>query len=184
MQFTNKSDWRKWALKQRSLLPIKALSQQISKTLMEWPTLLEAEHILSYRAFGSEFDISTLELSNNKSFYLTRTWGRSQNLTVHSANSPLEKHSFGYWQPKSNVPKIDPKLIDIALIPGLCFDLKGTRLGYGMGFYDRFLPSLREDTLLIGITTEVLLVASLPKDTFDVPMTHLITEKEILKNSM
>ena len=183
-QFDSKAKWRNWAKEKRKNLAIKVLSQKICKVLMQWPIFQSAQHILTYRAFDSEFDISALEslpIANKKNFYITRTWIKSKNLTIHNVNTPLEKHSFGYWQPQVTAKKIDPQIIDIALIPGLCFDLLGTRLGYGMGFYDRFLTRLREDTLLVGITTENLVVKALPQDDFDVSMTQLVSEIDVRK---
>ena len=180
----NKIQWRQWAKKQRKNLPIQSLSQKICKVLTQWPEFQDAKHILTYKAFNLEFDVSPLEslsVCGEKDFYITRTWSKSKNLTVHSVNAPLEKHTFGYWQPQATASPINLQTIDIALIPGLCFDLQGTRLGYGMGFYDRFLPSLRKDTLLLGITAEAFVVEVLPKDDFDVPITHLVSELTIRK---
>lgn len=175
---SNKTEWRQWAKEQRGNLPTEYLSQQICKRLTEWSLFQTAKHILTYRAFSSEFDLSALEiiLGSRQNFYITRTWQKSKYLTVHSVNCTLEKHSFGYWQPRANVPKIDPQIIDLALIPGLCFDQQGTRLGYGTGLYDRFLLELRRDTLLVGVTANTLLVSNLPKSDFDIPMTHCANE--------
>ncbi len=175
----SKAEWRKWFKEKRKHLPTKVLSQKICKVIMKWPLFQEAKHILTYKAFDSEFDLSALESLTDKKFYLTRTWMESRSLTVHSIDAPLERHPFGYWQPKALTPSIDPKVIDMALVPGLCFDQKGTRLGYGMGFYDRFLLSLNENADLVGITAQELLVEVLPKDKFDLPMTYLVNETEI-----
>ncbi len=183
-QFNEKAKWREWAREQRKHLDVKTLSQRICLVLMQWPIFQNAQNILTYKAFNSEFDVSDLEslpIGNKKSFYITRTWMKSKCLTVHSTHSPLEKHTFGYLQPQATAKKIDPQIIDIALVPGLCFDIRGTRLGYGMGFYDRFLPNLRKDTLLVGITTKALIVETLPKDNFDVPMIYLVSEIDVRK---
>ena len=67
----------------------------------------------------------------------------------------------------------------MALVPGLCFDERGTRLGYGLGYYDRLLPLLRSDALIVGVTADALVVPELPKAPFDVPMTHLVTESGV-----
>jgi 5-formyltetrahydrofolate cyclo-ligase len=65
------------------------------------------------------------------------------------------------------------------LVPGLCFDRHGTRLGYGQGHYDRLLPRFAKGVARIGVTLEQLLVEKLPREAFDSSMTHLVTETEL-----
>ena len=80
-------------------------------------------------------------------------------------------------EPQASEPELETDLVDVVLVPGLAFDRFGTRLGYGAGFYDRLLPLLRPSTVLIGVThDDLLLEKPLPKDTFDIPMTHVVTE--------
>lgn len=145
--------------------------------LRAWPDYRAARHILSYAAFGSEFDLQALHEDEGKTFYLTRTpEARGAALTVHRWAGELEPHPYGYLQPKADAAEVDPHTIDLILVPGLCFDLSGTRLGYGKGYYDRLLPRLRPQALRVGVTTTDLVVPRLPRDGFDVPMTHLVTE--------
>ncbi|MEZ4607562.1 MAG: 5-formyltetrahydrofolate cyclo-ligase [Deinococcales bacterium] len=115
-----------------------------------------------------------------KDFYLTRTnpktSARAAYLSIHPLNSPLEKHRFGYIQPSAEAKLVEGEEISLALIPGLAFDKKGTRLGYGKGFYDGLLAKLPY-ILKVGITCEALLVDSLPKEPHDIAMDYLCTEK-------
>ncbi len=131
--------------------------------------------MLIYLAFGSEIDLSPLT-GQEKIFYVTRTWETDRNLTVHTLNRGLEPHPYGYMQPAATSSNVDPRMIDLALVPGLCFDDKGARLGYGRGYYDRLLPKLRNDIPLVGVTADALVIPKLPRDSFDVDMTHLVTE--------
>lgn len=173
-----KEAWRTWAKATRADLNIQEISQHAVEHLTAWQPLQRSEHILIYLAFGSEIDLAPLaELE--KTFYVTRTWKKDLDLSVHPLDGGLETHPYGYSQPSATSPKIDPQVIDIALVPGLCFDERGTRLGYGRGYYDRLLPKLREDVPLVGITADALVVYELPRETFDVPMTHLVTETGI-----
>ena len=64
------------------------------------------------------------------------------------------------------------------MVPGLCFDKQGYRLGYGKGYYDKLLPTLRQ-VPFVGITANALIVDKLPIESFDVAMTHLVTETGI-----
>lgn len=74
----------------------------------------------------------------------------------------------------------DPSLIDLCLIPGLAFDLEGHRLGFGKGFYDRFLPLLKPSALKIGLAYECQISAdSLPYEKHDFIMDKICTEKKL-----
>lgn len=76
--------------------------------------------------------------------------------------------------------KVSPQEIDAVLIPLLAFDQKGYRVGYGGGFYDRFLPQCRSDTLKIGLSYFEALEADIDTDEFDVKMDFCITPLEIV----
>ena len=174
-----KAVWRRWAKRTRAELPTANLSEKVVQQLRAWEPYRRAQHVLSYLAFGSELDISALH-ADPKTFYLTRTWeGASWELTLHPLTAGLEQHPYGYWQPAADAPQVAPEVIDLVLTPGLCFDQRGTRLGYGKGYYDRLLPSLAAKTVLVGVTATPLLVHTLPAEPFDVPMTHLVTEARV-----
>ena len=173
---SSKTQWRHWAKRVRSSLPLVSLSAEVSEKVRACPLYQKAQHVLTYSAFGSEMDLSSLQNDSAKTFYLTRTWELGQDLTLHHAKGELERHPYGYLQPTADVPRVPPTLLDLILVPGLCFDQQGTRLGYGGGFYDRLLPELREDVPRVGITVRELVVASLPGEALDIPMTHLATE--------
>ena len=172
---SSKTSWRKWAKEVRSTLTIQEVNERVAEHLSAWRPFQQAEHVLTYLAFGSEISLESLP-EQEKTFYVTRTWETDRDLTVHRLDDGLEVHPYGYRQPAATTAKVDPKALDLALVPGLCFDLKGTRLGYGRGYYDRLLPKLRQDVPLVGIITDALVVSDLPRDAFDVPMTHLVTE--------
>ena len=174
----SKERWRAWAKEVRSTLEIRDISERVTTQLTSWGLFGSARHILTYLAFGSEVDLARLS-EQEKTLYVTRTWETGRNLTVHRLDGRLETHRYGYAQPTATSSVIDPQKIDLALVPGLCFDLLGTRLGYGLGYYDRLLPKLRPEVPLVGVTLEALVVPELPKDAFDIPMTHLLTEAGI-----
>ena len=85
----------------------------------------------------------------------------------------LKDGMYGIKEPVSDVP-CDKKSIDLAIIPALAFDTKGFRLGYGKGYYDRFLADTDINT--IGICHKELLVPKLPHDEFDISVDKVITD--------
>ena len=81
---------------------------------------------------------------------------------------------------------IPAEQIDLCLIPGVAFDRLGNRLGFGAGYYDRFLPRLRPDAVKIGVCFALQLAAQpLPVDEYDIPMDYLLTENGLysIKNA-
>lgn len=92
--------------------------------------------------------------------------------------SQLKENRWGIPEP-SEGDLIDPALIDVVFVPLLVFDKSGHRVGYGKGFYDRFLKSCREDVLKIGLCyfDPVDEISDIHPD--DVELDHCVTPKEI-----
>jgi 5-formyltetrahydrofolate cyclo-ligase len=177
----SKQTWRRWAKQQRSMSVNQTLEYEVVKTLRGSDFYQNARHVLTYLTFGSEVSLAALHQDSSKTFYITRV--REDNtLTIHHLTKNLETHRYGFSQPPITTPLIDVKTIDLVLVPGLCFDRSGTRLGYGKGHYDRLLPGLLH-VPRVGVTAESLLVEMLPKDDFDIPMTHVVTEAGLLRTS-
>jgi 5-formyltetrahydrofolate cyclo-ligase len=172
---SSKADWRSWAKKVRSSLP--NVSSEVCGHLEKYLLSSDARVVLSYKAFGSEINLETLvETCPKLEFWTTRVNPNSK-LSLHPFASATTRNTLGMLEPHALEPELKPDLVDVVLVPGLTFDCFGTRLGYGAGFYDKFLPNLRPNILLIGVTYDALLLeVPLPKDVFDVSMTHLVTE--------
>lgn len=75
---------------------------------------------------------------------------------------------------------IEPHRLDAVIVPGTGFGENGERLGYGGGYYDRFLPLLDAEALRIGVCYEWQIRDKIPIDTHDVAMTHVVTEERII----
>ncbi|MEX2541749.1 MAG: 5-formyltetrahydrofolate cyclo-ligase [Trueperaceae bacterium] len=172
-----KADWRVWARRRRSAIDPWHTGQAVAARLREWPAYLASARILVYLAFGDEPDLSALLDDPAKSFYTTRTATEGEPaLTLHRLDlASLERHRFGFLQPTVAAAGSAGEM-EMVLVPGLAFDVSGHRLGFGMGFYDRFLGSLDPSVPLVGITPAELLVPRLPSEPHDVRMTHLATE--------
>jgi 5-formyltetrahydrofolate cyclo-ligase len=138
--------------------------------------------VLTYKAFGSEIKLEQLVADlPNFEFWTTRV-NPDARLSLHFFKTATTRNKLGMLEPDGFEPELEPDLVDVVLVPGLVFDRFGTRLGYGAGFYDRLLPKLRPNTVLVGVTHNALLLESpLPKDAFDVPMTHVVTEFGVMR---
>ncbi len=88
----------------------------------------------------------------------------------------LKQGSYGILEPKDSKLKVEEKSIDLSYLPGLAFDIKGGRVGYGGGFYDRFLVKVREDSKKIGLAYKFQVFSEVPMDKHDVFIDGIITD--------
>jgi phosphomannomutase len=167
-----KSQARERARAVRRDLDLTAISQRVLEAIRGWDGLPDTATVLLYEALPDEVDLRPLARPGAA---LTRL-GEDDRLTVHPWDAPRERHPLGFEQPALGAPTIDPSVIDVVLVPGLAFDRSGTRLGRGGGHYDRLLPQLRDDVVLVGVAPEAAIVDDLPLEPHDVAMTHLATE--------
>lgn len=156
-----------------------ALSRALCARLAAWLPLLEACTVMAYLAFRNEPDVSGLfTLLPHVRWALPRVAGKR--LAVHPyLPERLVRHRFGMLEPDAALPEIPPEEIDVVLVPGVAFDRQGGRLGYGGGYYDRFLPTTR--ALRVGITYDACLVDSLPCAESDVRMHWIATPTQIIR---
>ncbi len=172
-----KADWRRWARVVRSAWaggPQRARDEAALRDhLAAWPSWHAAETVLVYLPFGDEVDPKP-PLGERRSF-TTRTDARAARLTIHTVASAVERHPLGFLQPPLGAPEADVDEIDLVLVPGLAFDVRGTRLGYGRALYDGLLPQLPARAPRVGVTLDALVVPALPREAHDVAMTHLLT---------
>lgn len=92
----------------------------------------------------------------------------------------LETVYYNLKEPKADNNKyVSKENIDLIIVPGLVFDHHGYRIGFGGGYYDRFLESFSSVTL--SLIAEFQLIPSVPKESFDIPVQHIFTNERIVK---
>ena len=87
---------------------------------------------------------------------------------------------FGIPEPVVSTAAIPPEDIDCVMVPGIAFDRRGTRLGFGKGYYDRFLCRLPATTHVCGLAFSLQIVEHVPNMPHDVRMQSLVTEQGVL----
>lgn len=100
----------------------------------------------------------------------------------HAEIRDLGELRTGHWglrQPPAERARWleDAAAIDLVIVPGLAFDLRGHRLGFGGGYYDRFLSGVSATT--VGLTFACLLLEAVPLDPWDVPVDLVVTESTL-----
>ena len=94
---------------------------------------------------------------------------------------PTATTSFGAEEPIDGAP-IEPSSIDVILTPAVAVDRSGGRVGYGGGFYDRFLPRTRADALRVAVVlAEQLVDEELPGGRFDLRVDAIVTPEEVIR---
>ena len=94
------------------------------------------------------------------------------------ADSIFEANAFNTPEPTDNT-EVEPQLLDLIIIPLLAFDEKGYRVGYGKGFYDRFLSRCKPGCIKVGVSWFPPIAAIEDKDEFDVPLDFCITPERV-----
>lgn len=137
--------------------------------------------VLVFLPMAGEVNLNPLIDGDSETrFVATRTPERDGDLSVHELGGPLEVHRYGFLQPHESARWVSPDEIDVALVPGLAFDLFGNRLGQGAGYFDRLLTSTRRGVQLVGVVPVELVVDRLPVAAHDVPMDFLATEEGVI----
>ena len=171
-------------IKQKRLLLSKDEVEQLSRNIeVKLQNILkDANSFLFYYPFKNEVSLLNLAeqfLQAGKTVAFPRTEGKEIIPIAVNNLKELIPGKFSIPEPKFNPEKILEE-IDIAFVPGIAFDLNCFRIGYGGGFYDRFLAKWKIGTK-IGICFDFQVVEKIPADPFDVPMDAVITEKREIR---
>ncbi|MDP1562555.1 MAG: 5-formyltetrahydrofolate cyclo-ligase [Pirellulaceae bacterium] len=99
--------------------------------------------------------------------------------------SQLTETKWGLQEPAPHLRQaenlVEPNQIDLFLVPGVAFDRRGNRLGYGKGYYDKLLVQRRPDCLAVALAFQIQIADEIPHDpAFDVPMDYIVTEQELI----
>jgi 5-formyltetrahydrofolate cyclo-ligase len=181
----NKKELRQKVLEKRgklSLTEVQKKSQQINQQLLLHPAYRSAKTILFYLPIKKEPD--TLPLLKNawqqkKQVLIPVTQAVNKSLILSKLENleELIEGSYGILEPKPEFLRpTAPYSVDLCLLPGLAFDRNGSRLGYGGGYFDRFLPSLRPDCPKIALAYDFQILNFIPKTKYDLPVDIIITE--------
>ena len=160
---------------------------EIMDRFLRLPEFSDAACILLYASKGSEVHtdgIMRSALSLGKRVVLPVTTRGERNLELFEVHSmeELVPGAFGILEPP-HLPerKVEPDSIELAVVPGVSFDHRGHRIGYGMGYYDSLLPRIRGKK--VGLAYGFQLVPRVPDEPHDAPLDMIVTEEGIIRCS-
>ena len=148
----------KKALRKQVLQELKSLSKEEKQSMNDWltdqffqhPFYKEAKTIATYLSFPHEFQTAKLieqAQKGGKTILIPKTYPHGKMDFVLYEPEKLERNSFGLLEPKGNFSIIEPSLIDLIHVPGVAFNPSRYRVGYGGGYYDRYLEPFPGHTI-------------------------------------
>ena len=148
-----------------------------------------AEYVLLYAPTGEEIDVfpiarKAMELGKKVLFPRCNKEDHTMNYHVVTSLDELSPDAYGIPEPPKDAPVYDPakdKGSAICFVPGLVYDREGFRLGYGKGFYDRYLSAFSGCT--IGVVYSDYILKTVPRGRYDVKVNILLTEKGVRMTS-
>ncbi len=143
------------------------------------PKLAQAQTVLLYYGVGTEIHTAPLIdalLAQGKTVCLPRCLpGHKMQAHRITGEADLVPDKYQIPAPRPDAPEVAREDIDLILVPGLCFDSRGTRLGQGGGYYDRYLEDYEGAT--IGLCREDFFQINLPREPLDVWVQTVLTEE-------
>jgi 5-formyltetrahydrofolate cyclo-ligase len=185
---SSKAEIRKRILRLRNTMTqeeIRAGSDAIVKRLTELSALRRASALMVFLSYGSEVMLDDL---------IRWAWREGKRIAAPLSNpgtrelipcridsfEDLESGHYGIREPKVASAKPFPREeIECVLVPAVAFDRRGYRVGYGGGYYDRFLPGVPQ-AARIGIAFACQIVEQIPPDPHDVTVDGIVTEREFI----
>ena len=148
-----KSELRKQVLQEMKAIPRTqkvTLDLALTERFLQHPFYQEAKTIATYLSFPHEFQTQELieqALKDGKKVLIPKTYPKGRMDFVVYDPQQLVKTSFGLLEPQGDLEVVDASQIDLIHVPGLVFTTKGYRIGYGGGYYDRYLKHITGHTL-------------------------------------
>jgi 5-formyltetrahydrofolate cyclo-ligase len=186
----NKEEIRRNISNQRFSLTseeIENKSHQIFLNLLKSEEYINFPNIMFYVATRSEVQTKEMiktSIKMGKNIFVPVILTECINLVpskLTDFDRELEKGKKGIFEPKQEYRRLfPPEDIDLIILPGIAFDIRGNRIGRGCGYYDNFLRKICPSAKIIALAFEIQIVKKIPTDTNDIPVHKIITEDRII----
>ena len=175
-----KSELRKQVLQEMKALSQEqkqAMDQALTDQFLKHPFYQEAKLIASYLSFPHEFQTQELieqALKDGKKVLIPKTYPKGRMDFVVYDPQQLVKTSFGLLEPQGDLEVVEPSQIDLIHVPGLAFTTEGYRIGYGGGYYDRYLEHFSNHTLS---TVYPCQIQDFIPEKYDIPVQEVLIDE-------
>lgn len=196
MNLANKKELRKEILARRNALSLQERAEkstQIANKVIALAEFQKSNKILLYAPIRSEVETDAIDLEARKwgkDVYYPRVLGSEMEFYLVEEMSTLEHGSFGIREPKLEpakqfVPKEQDEIF--ILMPGAVFDEDGNRIGYGGGYYDKFLewlagkvPAGQICKVAVGFACQMVEQGRIVRETHDIRVDYIVTENQVV----
>ena len=182
---TAKRDLRAFLKRKRDTLPgtyRREASERMAACLAGSGLYRDAQRVFAYWAIGSEADLTSLLCAGKDRVFCLPMIGDNGHMEAGLYEGTLRNDRFGIPSPPEGSKTIPPGQLDLILCPALSIDGQGYRLGYGGGYYDRYLK--RSRAVRVGVCYEEMLADMLPHDGDDQPVDWILTEVGLRKTGI
>lgn len=162
-------------------------SREITKRLVALEAFRSCQNILIFLSLPGEVqteEIIRISLASGKKVYVPLVDAKRKRLEISELpglDIEFEAKRFGIREPGPDYINIQlPAVLDFVLVPGLAFDRKGGRIGFGAGYYDRFLKEVSDRVVRVGVAFNFQVLESVPQTELDVPVQNILTESETI----
>ena len=175
-----KAELRKQVLQEMRALPREqkqAMDQALTDQFLKHPFYQEAKVIATYLSFPHEFQTQELieqALKDGKKVLIPKTYPKGRMDFVVYDPQQLVKTSFGLLEPQGNLEVVTASQIDLIHVPGLVFTTEGYRIGYGGGYYDRYLEHFTGHTLS---TVYPCQIQDFSPENYDIPVQEVLIDE-------
>lgn len=152
---------------------------QVREHVRSWAPFRDAPCVCCYVSVRSEMPTAGIivrALESGKTVIVPKVDGDIiRFFKIKSLTDDLDRGTFGVLEPNDRCEEIDPATAGVCLIPGVVFDEHGNRIGYGKGYYDRFLNTLPKEIPTLGLAYDCQILPDIPHSQEDVPVQFLVT---------
>jgi len=161
------------------------ISAQLQQQLYQTDLWENAQTIGVYLSVGKEWDTRNIvdqALDSGKNIVVPKTIPDTKELLFYQLDDPSQTVAAPFGLEEPDIEKttlIDKKAIDLLIVPGLVFTRNGYRIGFGGGYYDRFLANFTQPTVSLVHTNQI--IDTFPIESFDIPVNYLVTEQGLIE---
>jgi 5-formyltetrahydrofolate cyclo-ligase len=188
MNLQTKKEIRKYIIEKRAAIEYDVRKEwdiKIYNKLINSEFYKNSKVIFAFVSFKSEVDTHEIikrAIMDKKIICVPKIRSKAKGIEIFRINSMAEL-SVGYHgilEPIDNCIAVNSEDLDLILMPGAAFDRQGGRLGYGMGYYDRFLANMNSYVDKIALAYDFQVLEKVPMEERDVRINGIITNKEVV----
>lgn len=189
MNIKTKEGIRKYIIQKRDLIAIevkKKWDDEIFSRVINNPFYKKAKTIFIFTSFGSEVDTHKLidyGIKDGKIIGVPKVIKEKRKIEFFKIRGfeDLKLGYYGILEPIETCEVLSSEEVDLILMPGLAFDKKGGRVGYGGGFYDRYLGAMERKVPKIAIAYDFQIIDNIPMNSLDIKIDGIITNEKVIE---